>query len=481
MTCKNDSYREKRAVSFDRTKPRFKTGSGTFAIAVLTVRSAVHSRLFASLACVLLVLLLGLPWAIKGDGTVTGHVKILLGYGLWLTAFILAAATLWASCGLISEEIDNRRIQLVAAKPVHRFQIWIGKWLGLTILNAVLLLVAGGAIYGSVKLSASVRKADAADRQELRERVLTGRRRLSPRTAKLEQAVRKQFNDLPSRIKTAAGTDEAAFRKFRRSRLAAFFTAKPGAEVPWRFNIDRGYSGTPLLLRYRFTSFLRDVPPVSGTWSLQDASGETLWKTGCSDRLDGVNTLGIPSRFATRSGMLKLVYCNTDSRNRVVIFNPEKPPELLVTESGFGTNLIRSLVVLACHLGLLAALGLTAGTVFSFPVAVFTACSIIMISAMTHYFTFASHPGRTVHHHHGHAPEPPSRVTVAWHGVIRRADSLIAPAMRLDPVTPLTDGLLVSPAMTLKAFLILMCAYPALLGALAGIILNRRELALPAK
>ena len=50
-----------------------------------------------------------------------------------------------------------------------------------------------------------------------------------------------------------------------------------------------------------------------------------------------------------------------------VVFDPETGVQILIRETGFESNLIRALIVLLCHLTLIAALGLTAGTVFSLP------------------------------------------------------------------------------------------------------------------
>ena len=38
-------------------------------------------------------------------------------------------------------------MQMVAVKPIARWQVWLGKWLGILSLNAVLLALAGAAIF----------------------------------------------------------------------------------------------------------------------------------------------------------------------------------------------------------------------------------------------------------------------------------------------------------------------------------------------
>ena len=86
------------------------------AIAALAVRSAIRSRLFITLAMIMLFVIFALPLTIKGDGTVAGHVKILLYYTLGLASIILGMTTLWTSCSAISHEIDEKQYPDVRRK-----------------------------------------------------------------------------------------------------------------------------------------------------------------------------------------------------------------------------------------------------------------------------------------------------------------------------------------------------------------------------
>ncbi|MEI9866028.1 MAG: hypothetical protein WDN00_16045 [Limisphaerales bacterium] len=64
-------------------------------------------------------------------------------------------------------------MQVVATKPIARWQIWLGKWLGIMSLNAVLLALSGGCVYGLLEWRAS--KLPPAVQKELREQVLVAR------------------------------------------------------------------------------------------------------------------------------------------------------------------------------------------------------------------------------------------------------------------------------------------------------------------
>ncbi|MBU4459810.1 MAG: hypothetical protein KJ579_04515, partial [Verrucomicrobia bacterium] len=83
------------------------------AIAAVTVRGAIRSRVLVSLLAVLALVIVGLPLSIKGDGTVGGMVQVLLSYTLEFAGLILALAIVWAGCGAVSLEVRDRQIHLI--------------------------------------------------------------------------------------------------------------------------------------------------------------------------------------------------------------------------------------------------------------------------------------------------------------------------------------------------------------------------------
>src|SRR3990172_4243254 len=105
------------------------------------------------IALVFLVLIgmvvLGLPFSISGDSSLTGAVQSFLSYGLSATGLLLGMLTIFMSRSL-SDELVHRQIFLVVTKPIPRWQYVVGKWLGITLLNAAFLTCSGLTIYGMV-------------------------------------------------------------------------------------------------------------------------------------------------------------------------------------------------------------------------------------------------------------------------------------------------------------------------------------------
>ena len=109
------------------------------AIAGLTWKSAFRYRLFWILAALLAGAVVGLPLLLKDDGTAKGLTQILLTYTLSAVAALLGMATLWLSCGTLARDVEECQIQMVTVKPISRWQVWLGKWLGILGLNAMLV------------------------------------------------------------------------------------------------------------------------------------------------------------------------------------------------------------------------------------------------------------------------------------------------------------------------------------------------------
>jgi hypothetical protein len=59
-----------------------------------------------------------------------GFTQILLTYTLSVITALLGLSTLWLACGTLARDIEECQMQVVATKPIARWQIWLGKWAG---------------------------------------------------------------------------------------------------------------------------------------------------------------------------------------------------------------------------------------------------------------------------------------------------------------------------------------------------------------
>ncbi|NQT94052.1 MAG: hypothetical protein HQ559_14920 [Lentisphaerae bacterium] len=470
--------------------------AGTLGVARLTMRAAVRSRLVLSLVVLLVLVTLLLPGMIKGDGTLPGRIRVLLYYTLGFAAWILSLSTLWASAGAVSQEIEEKSIQLLAAKPVRTFQVWLGKWLGLLFLNAALLCLAGAIIWISVYRLTSTYQGAEEELQQVRNEILVSRTPVSAREPRIVGETRRRLMRLRERGNIPPQVpDEAALAVIHRQVLAEQSVVAPGKTRQWIFDIPKGLvrpdmngsaeQAPPITLRYRLLSSGRERLAVPGTWRIGTAEQPDIFVLETEDAPFGVHQLPVSSPAlldaVRREIPLRARYTNrAEPGHSPAAFAPKDGIVLLFRSGEFAGNFIRAVIVLLFALAALAALGLTAGAIFSFPVATFVASACVVILAVSHFLVFTTEqdPAGT-HNHNGNEQEEPSRLLVLGEKALGGLHQVAAPAMNFSPLSSLSDGRRISNGDVVRAALILLIAYPAGLWLAGGILLGRRELALP--
>jgi ABC-type transport system involved in multi-copper enzyme maturation permease subunit len=115
-----------------------------WAVATNTFREAVRDRVLNSIlafGALLLVLSLAMKEITLGDAG-----KVVRGVALGGISFVGAVIAIFLGVGLVWKEIDKKTIYTLASKPLPRWELLLGKYLGLWITLAVEVL-ALGAIY----------------------------------------------------------------------------------------------------------------------------------------------------------------------------------------------------------------------------------------------------------------------------------------------------------------------------------------------
>ena len=131
-------------------------------------------------------------------------------------------------------------MQVVATKPIARWQIWLGKWLGIMSLNAALLALSGACVYGLLQWRAA--KLPAAEQTVLREQVLVARG--SAREQNFDAEIDAETERiLQDRLKNSPveKADVPVVRKQIREQVKADFQlVPPGYTRQWQ--IDLGFA-----------------------------------------------------------------------------------------------------------------------------------------------------------------------------------------------------------------------------------------------
>jgi Cu-processing system permease protein len=137
----------------------------TFTIARLTFLEAARRKiLLAALLLGLLFLIiygLGFHFLIIEVEKSVGNINLLqlneirnflLMAGMFVVNFLTSIMIVLTSVDTLSGEISSGTIQTLAAKPIRRWEIIMGKWLGFTGMLTLYLLLMGGGVMGIVFL-----------------------------------------------------------------------------------------------------------------------------------------------------------------------------------------------------------------------------------------------------------------------------------------------------------------------------------------
>lgn len=358
---------------------RMLLGQRLAAIAFLTVKAAFRYRLVVILAALLILTVVGLPLVLKDDGTARGLTQIVLTYTLGIISTLLGFATLWLSCGTLARDIEECQIQMVAVKPVARWQIWLGKWVGIMIVNALLLALSGGAVYSLIQWRA--KKLKPEEQIVLRNEVLVGRGAAREAQVELQPQVEKLMAERLKDPKVAAMD-----REFVRKEITEMVKAREQVVAPnfrRRWVVDLGHSAgsfrdRPLYLRVKFHAAKptqRDA--FAANWFIGPPESPKIRRYSMELAADSYDEFPIDSSLVDDSGKLTIEFWNFN--DMALLFPLEDGMEVLYHECGFGLNYARGLFIILLWIGLLAALGLTAASFLTFPVAAFFSLSMLII------------------------------------------------------------------------------------------------------
>lgn len=352
------------------------------AIAWLTWKAALRFRLFIVVAALLVLAVVGLPLIVKDDGTARGFTQIILTYTLGAVTFLLGFSTLWLSCGALARDIEECQIQTVVTKPIARWQIWVGKWLGIVSLNAVLLILAAACIYGLLEWRAA--RLPASERKVLHDQVFVAR---GSAKENFDAAIDAETEEvLQNRLKSAPpnSVNVAVVRnEIRQEVVSDMELVPPGYLHEWQIPLGISKSdlnGKPMQLRVKFNA--ANPSPLGtfvGLWQIGDPNSTNYVQLApMSLAPDTYHEFDIPPNLCNDKGVLTVVFLNQN--NTSLLFPLNDGMEVLFPQGGFILNYLRALGIIFCWLILLTTIGLMAASFLSFPVAAFFSLTMLAVA-----------------------------------------------------------------------------------------------------
>lgn len=351
-----------------------------WAIARLTFAEGIRMRIVLIFLLVLGFLVLRLPFALRGDETLAGRLQTFLDYSLGATGILLSLATVMLSASTLATEFRDKTLHLVTSKPVARFRILLGKWLGVVLLNGLLLGLCAATIYAfALFIATRPETSNVADRLKVDDVVWTARQSATPTKPDFEALAARQIEsevasgDMPPTAERAAIRErvEALKREWRvipagTQRLFRFEglpPPRPGEEVVQiRFKVR----ATPLPINENARVGWLFVDPDSGAW-LHERPLVSIEMTGHTHQLL------VPAQ-AIRDGRAALVMINLHDPDREgtrLNLDGDGALRLYYKVASFEDTYLKAMGLIMLRLCFLAAVGLFFGTFVSFPVAVF--------------------------------------------------------------------------------------------------------------
>jgi len=436
-----------------------------FGILILALRAALRTKTVFALLLLIASCVLLLPVVIKGDGSPQGDCQILLLYTLGFSFGILCLSTLWAACALFASEIDNQLIQLSAVKPVRAIEFWVGKWLALLVLNAIILF----GVYSAVYLQLKWKQRQPGWRENVQ---LVSRSVVHPLLPTLEEEAHATYAELARQKALPRELSKAQILRILTSKAHERYTVvNPGESVAWQFPLRRPVAATePITVRIRFDTELSTRTHVMGMCEISSGilQAKTLQVPVDDFSLDEIefdlsgNAFGVTHTLSTLN--LRFTHTGDPAKSAAVMLRFRKDVAVLTPGGSFEANLFRSALVHWSVLALLAAFGLTLSACFSLPVAVFTS-TILMLLVM-----IGTSVTETV------SVEDENEWLKRPGIVVSRGVSAVAQhALRIDPLEAIVNGERIENSSLREVMLWNSLLTPAGFALLGILILKRRE------
>jgi len=454
-----------------------------FAIAWLTWKAALRFRLFLVIAVLLLAAVVGLPILVKDDGTARGFTQILLTYTLSAITGLLGLSTLWLACGTLARDIEECQIQVVATKPIARWQIWLGKWLGIVTLNAALLAISGACVFGLLQWRAA--RLPGAEQKVLREEVLVARGSARPQNpaAEIDAETRQVLQErLKSNPELAGSADLPEVEKQIREQVKAIYQIVPPETYRvWHVDLSSqkdSLRDRPLQLRIKFNSAAGGSGrTLTGLWQVGDPQKLQPWRSEpMSLSPDTFHEFQVPANLLNDKGVLVITFLNVN-QGATLLFPLEDGMEVLFPKGGFALNFARGLGIIFCWMALLAAIGLMAASFLSFPVAAFFSMAVlaVVLSSGTLAETVASGSVGVGNEEKGIAGH--SAADVILIPVFKFIVTVVSLAKGFSPIDSLSSGRAITWGELGAAFGQIVLVLGGFISIIGIVLFSRRELA----
>ena len=479
------------------------------AVARTVVEEALSTKLSVFLVVLVLVSLPVFPLLLDPKERLAYRVQFFLSWSLSSAGVLLSLLSIAIACRSVSDDIESNRIHMAFSKPLSRWEYLGGKWLGISLLNALLVSLLGITTYAFTIGLASSAATDAQDRLAVDEQVLTARSVALPRHPRgddFDRSVEATIEQIRADDPVTFDKDPTgARRRIYSQHIHEWHTVTPDIVSSFVFDgLDPNSIRAPVVQ-------LRLKPWANNSGISEAEVRFALWlnerpfpirngrHTPYTVRQGTVQTIDVPTSFIDSDNRLKVTVANQnlvmpgEDFATSISLTPDDGMQVLYRVGGFAMNFCRGLLVLWTRLLMLTAAALAAATWLGFPTAFLASLMVYVSAAASGFFADAvdiytglDRKTATLSSMFRLRFRLLSERVLAfeWWEAMKTVGSYVADAFlslipsfaNYDSVGELATGRLV-PLMELgSGILVLALAYPAVLLGLGCVLLNRRDL-----
>lgn len=328
----------------------------------------------------------------RGDSTLTGALRIHMGYIYVFTTAFLMVLTVYLSATVLDTELTGKQAHTLCVKPVARWRILLGKWLAVSLINLVLLVLVGGSSLVLVRIvcreemvvalrqrnPATIRMSDTARREDAhdqiraaRREVLLSRRLFTPSLPDVEEEIR----NATERMRATRGPETERWTERRLREFLQHEISRREFSIPFLGVRDFRFEGLPggaedATLRFRLFGTRPGQSPgilVTG-WRLSspDATGMPFEHVTAASS-GRTEEFPFPGEVISPDGRMVVSVVNFSGPVQdpttvpALVYVPvEQGLGVYVPTGSFAANLARGLLLVWVRLLMLAAIGVGA-------------------------------------------------------------------------------------------------------------------------
>ncbi len=433
-------------------------------LAIGTLRQTLNSRTAVWMLAVMIFLSTMFPLSLRGDGAEGGLLRLVMTYPPALIFCALLISTVWMAATAMAGDMNNGQMIAMSTSPVSPALLWLGKWLGLIIVNAGFITFAA-ALFSMTALTVAGRNPEMNPAPYIH-----GHRVFGMDDTRLQHQATEQLAHFQ-----ADGTPDAesSYVQILQKIKTVHYRIEPGQEQSWVIPLKQ--TGTkhspddphpPAYLQFQFRCNPLTRRPVNGLWTLQ--TDTWILEIPLEDAAEGRHLIPLPTRHGL-SDSVRVSFSN-HTHSSILFFDTEAPVALRVQASRFSNQLVKTFFMLFLFLAAAAALALAMGTLFSLPVALFVSVSLLLSMAMA--MTFVLVPETS--HHHGESTLAGPLIHAGEYllGTVHRSTDS---TLKKLPLGALSDARHISSRDILHTIWRLFLLIPTLLCTVCAVFLRSKE------